>query len=115
MLIVAMDANFRLKSRLRGPVNKEPTLGMGWSYFVDNGPYSDFIKDYVDQEEVCVYNEYWSRVTYIYIDPDLRWFSGTPQYAYEKIERSPCNRHGCCQLCSTPTFSTVGHRRFAKG
>jgi hypothetical protein len=52
MLVVAMDANFRLKSRLRGTINKEPTLGLGWSYFVNNGPYSDFIKDYVDQEEV---------------------------------------------------------------
>ena len=51
-LIVAMDANFRLRSRLRGTINKEPTLGLGWAYFVDNKPYSDFIKDYVDQEEV---------------------------------------------------------------
>jgi hypothetical protein len=52
MLIVAMDANFRLKSRLRGGVNKEPALGLGWAYFVNNGPYAEFIKDYVDQEEV---------------------------------------------------------------
>jgi hypothetical protein len=47
-----MDANFRLRSRLQGSVNREPTLGLGWSYFVDNGPYSDFIKDYVDEDEV---------------------------------------------------------------
>jgi hypothetical protein len=52
MLIVAMDANFRLKSRLRGLFNKGPTLGLGWAYFVDNGPYSEFIRDYVDQDEV---------------------------------------------------------------
>jgi hypothetical protein len=51
MLILAMDANFRLRSRLRG-INKEPALGLGWAYFVNNGPYSDFIKDYVDEEEV---------------------------------------------------------------
>jgi hypothetical protein len=53
MLMVAMDANFRLKSRLRGAMNKEPMLGLGWGYFVNNEPYSDFIKDYVDEEEVC--------------------------------------------------------------
>ena len=53
MLTVAMDANFRLKSRLRGTTDKAPALGMGWSYFVDNGPYSDFIKGYVDEAEVC--------------------------------------------------------------
>ena len=52
MLIVAMDANFRLRSKLRGVTNKIYTLGLGWSYFVNNGPYSDFIKDYVDEEEV---------------------------------------------------------------
>jgi hypothetical protein len=52
MLIIAMDANFRLRSKLRGVVNKNHTLGPGWSYFVNNGPYSDFIKDYVDEEEV---------------------------------------------------------------
>jgi hypothetical protein len=50
-----MDANFRLKSRLRGSNDKEPTLGLGWSYFVDNGPYSDFIKDYVDEDEVRIF------------------------------------------------------------
>jgi hypothetical protein len=53
MLMVAMDANFRLKSRLRSATNKEPSLGLGWSYFVDNGPYTDFIKDYMDEDEVC--------------------------------------------------------------
>lgn len=53
MLIVAMDANFRLKSRLRNSAKQEPMLGLGMSYFVDNGPYADFIKDYVDQGEVC--------------------------------------------------------------
>jgi hypothetical protein len=55
MLIVAMDANFRLRSRLRAAMTKDPTLGLGWAYFVDYGPYSDFIKDYVDQEEVSIY------------------------------------------------------------
>lgn len=53
MLMVAMDANFRLKSRLRGSLNREPMLGLGLSYFVNNSPYSDFIKDYIDEEEVC--------------------------------------------------------------
>jgi hypothetical protein len=52
MLIVAMDANFRLRSRLRG-INKDPAMGIGWAYFVNNTPYSEFIKEYVDLEEVC--------------------------------------------------------------
>lgn len=52
MLILAMDANFRLKSKLRSWHSKDPTLNPGLAYFVNNGPYSDFIKDYVDEEEV---------------------------------------------------------------
>ncbi|KIM82772.1 hypothetical protein PILCRDRAFT_7683 [Piloderma croceum F 1598] len=56
MLMVTMDANFRLRSKLRGLQSKDPTLMPGWAYFVNNGPYSDFIKDYVDQDEIrtCV-------------------------------------------------------------
>jgi hypothetical protein len=57
ILMVAMDANFRLRSRLRGAINKEPRLGLGWAYFVNNEPYSEFIKDYVDEEEVCAQYE----------------------------------------------------------
>ena len=52
MLIVGMDANFRLMSRLRSSIFKDPSLGPGWAYFVDHSPYADFLKDYVDLEEV---------------------------------------------------------------
>ena len=52
MLIVEMDANFCMMSRLRRLIFKDPSLGPGWAYFVDNGPYTDFIKEYVDMEEV---------------------------------------------------------------
>jgi hypothetical protein len=54
MLIVTMDANFHLQSKLHSILNKNHTLGSGWSYFINNGPYSDFIKDYVDDEEVSL-------------------------------------------------------------
>lgn len=53
MLIVAMDVNFRLKSRLRSSTKQELMLELGMSYFVNNSPYTDFIKNYVDQAEVC--------------------------------------------------------------
>jgi hypothetical protein len=50
--MVAMDANFRLRSKLWGMQSKDPTLMPGWAYFVNNGTYTDFIKDYVDQDKV---------------------------------------------------------------
>jgi hypothetical protein len=78
MLVVAMDANYRLKSRLRGTINKEPTLGLGWAYFVNNGPYSDFIKDYVDQEEVgLMFSRDSIELTHFFlVDSNLRRFPG---------------------------------------
>lgn len=51
MLILAMDANFRLRSKLRGAVS-DPVLNPGWAYFVDYTPYSEFVAKYVDEEEV---------------------------------------------------------------
>lgn len=61
MLQLAMDANFQLKSKLRGTSSQDPTLGLGWSYFVGHLPYSNFIKNYVDEDEVntsthCIVN-----------------------------------------------------------
>jgi hypothetical protein len=50
-----MDANYRLRSKLRGLLNKDPTLSPGFAYFVNNGPYTDFIKHYVDEDEVGVF------------------------------------------------------------
>jgi hypothetical protein len=47
-----MDANFCLMSRLRSLIFKDPSLAPGWAYFVDNSPHADFIKEYVDMEEV---------------------------------------------------------------
>jgi hypothetical protein len=52
MLIVAMDANFRLRSKLRAASTKDPSMGLGLAYFVDHQPYAEFIKGYVDQDEV---------------------------------------------------------------
>lgn len=51
MLTLAMDANFRLKSKLRGLVS-DPSLSPGWAYFVDNVPYSKFVAEAADEEDV---------------------------------------------------------------
>lgn len=53
MLTLAMDANFRLRSKLRG-VTSDPMLGAGLAYFVDHQPYAPFIAKYVDEAEVSL-------------------------------------------------------------
>lgn len=51
-LILAMDANFRLKNRLRTSSRTDPGLGTGWAYFVPEEEYREHILQYVTQEEV---------------------------------------------------------------
>lgn len=52
MLTLAMDANFRLRSKLRG-IRADPHLSPGWAYFVDPAPYGDFVAGYADDDDVC--------------------------------------------------------------
>jgi hypothetical protein len=35
MLIIALDANFKLKNRMRANAKVDPPLGPGWEYFVE--------------------------------------------------------------------------------
>ncbi|KAH7904941.1 hypothetical protein BJ138DRAFT_1118936 [Hygrophoropsis aurantiaca] len=50
-LILAMDANFRLKSRLRA-IAPDPALCPGSSYLVDEGPYAAHLRNYVAESDI---------------------------------------------------------------
>ncbi|KAJ7687061.1 hypothetical protein B0H14DRAFT_2654047 [Mycena olivaceomarginata] len=47
MLLVAVDANFRLRNRMRANEINDPSLGPGWGCWVDPTAYKDHIKNYV--------------------------------------------------------------------
>jgi len=49
-LILAIDANFRLKNRFKG--NVDDGLGTGWAYFVASAAYKAYLKKFVKQNEV---------------------------------------------------------------
>lgn len=51
MLTIAMDANFRLRNKIRG-VQVDPHLSPGWAYFVNPQPYGSFVADYADDNDV---------------------------------------------------------------
>lgn len=51
MLTLGMDANFRLRSKIRG-TQADPHLSPGWGYFVDPTPYGDFVVGYADDDNV---------------------------------------------------------------
>lgn len=47
-----MDANFRLKNRLRTSSKTDPGLGTGWAYFVPEEGYKQHVLKHATQEEV---------------------------------------------------------------
>ncbi|KAF7300232.1 CxC2 domain-containing protein [Mycena kentingensis (nom. inval.)] len=51
-LMLALDANFRLKNRIRANERQDRPYGPGWGCFVDDGPYKEHLVDYVAEEDV---------------------------------------------------------------
>lgn len=52
VLYLMLDANFRLKLKDRG--FKDVELTSGWSYFVEESKYMEFVDQTVDQQEVRI-------------------------------------------------------------
>jgi hypothetical protein len=50
--IIAGDANFKQKARLRSSVARDPPLAPGCGTFINNEGYQAHLLDYVDQDEV---------------------------------------------------------------
>ncbi|KAF7793609.1 hypothetical protein EIP86_004723 [Pleurotus ostreatoroseus] len=51
-MILAIDANFRLKRRAVSSNERDPALGSGWGYFVADEPYREHVLQYADQEDI---------------------------------------------------------------
>jgi hypothetical protein len=51
-LILAEDANFKQKARLRSGTTDSDALGPGWGMFVSHVPYLDYVSQFADQKEV---------------------------------------------------------------
>ena len=51
-MVIAIDANFRLKRRAVSSNNRDPALGSGWGFFVENIKYREHVLRYADQEDV---------------------------------------------------------------
>ncbi|KAJ7062990.1 hypothetical protein B0H15DRAFT_794749 [Mycena belliarum] len=55
MLLLAMDANFRLKNRLRANAHVDLPLGDGWGHLVEEPPYKEHLKGYVAEKDVSFF------------------------------------------------------------
>ncbi|KAJ7093757.1 hypothetical protein C8R44DRAFT_890661 [Mycena epipterygia] len=51
MLLLAVDANFKLKNRMRANQINDPSLGPGWSYFVGPRGYKRHLRKYVAEKD----------------------------------------------------------------
>ncbi|KAH9482659.1 hypothetical protein JR316_0004759 [Psilocybe cubensis] len=59
-LFLAIDANFRLTRRHVSSEDRDPGLGNGWAFFVQNIPYQEHLKrfwDYKQPKSTCVNHE----------------------------------------------------------
>jgi hypothetical protein len=54
MLILAVDANFRLKNRLCKNEHDNPSFGSGWGYLVEEGPYRRHLANYIAEKDVSL-------------------------------------------------------------
>ncbi|KAJ7149380.1 hypothetical protein C8R43DRAFT_887926 [Mycena crocata] len=52
MMLLALDANFRLKNRLRANEHQDPSLGSGMGYFVETEAYKTHLREYVAEKDV---------------------------------------------------------------
>ncbi|KAJ7068945.1 hypothetical protein B0H15DRAFT_738439, partial [Mycena belliarum] len=52
MMLLALDANFRLKNQLRANEHQDPSLGSGMGYFVESTAYKAHLRDYITEKDV---------------------------------------------------------------
>ncbi|KAF7294445.1 CxC2 domain-containing protein [Mycena kentingensis (nom. inval.)] len=52
MLLIAADANFRLKNRVRPNEKNDPPYGPGLAYWVDPNPYEGHVKKYISEVDI---------------------------------------------------------------
>lgn len=52
-LIIGIDACFRFKRRQISSYEKDPELGPGYAYLVAWDSYSEYLRRFSQQEEVC--------------------------------------------------------------
>ncbi|KAJ7184784.1 hypothetical protein C8R46DRAFT_1026640 [Mycena filopes] len=52
MLILALDANFKLKNRIRANERYDPSLGPGWGAFVEPTAYKEHLRNYVGESDI---------------------------------------------------------------
>ncbi|TFK63616.1 hypothetical protein BDN72DRAFT_872268 [Pluteus cervinus] len=91
-LFLAIDANFRLKRQdNKISDSADPSLGDGWSYFVENEPYMEHLKQFSDQVQAKSTCSSHSAVNNSRLTDGL---------ATSGVGSVGCARHDCMRPCS---------------
>ncbi|TFK60998.1 hypothetical protein BDN72DRAFT_778739, partial [Pluteus cervinus] len=90
-LFLAMDANFRLKRRVKSSEDADPSLNKGWAYFVDQEPYMEHIKQFSEQAQAKSTCSSHSAVN------NSRLSEG---FSVSGVGSVGCARHDCMRPCS---------------
>ncbi|KAF7796504.1 hypothetical protein EIP86_007682 [Pleurotus ostreatoroseus] len=85
-MFIAIDANFRLKRRAISNEVRDPALGSGLAYFVEDHAYREHLAKYVDQEEISTCTGLAAL-----LHANTRWSKG---YAATGVGMACCARHG---------------------
>jgi len=58
MMIVCMDANFRLKNQIVSNYSQDPGLGIGWAYMVPRIPYKQYVLSRTNDTDVSFHSDH---------------------------------------------------------
>jgi hypothetical protein len=90
--MLSNDANFRLDSVLRSSIDKDPWLGYGYSYFVEDEPYNSWVLGHAAEEEVSIRCSTSYLVINTVLDNDVCRICGYPKSEYHAYEGSTFDR-----------------------
>jgi hypothetical protein len=102
MLLLAADANFCLKNRIRNNEIDDPSLGPGWGYWVEPTKYETHLKKYVNEKDVCCF--VWARIFSAdcqAIGKHLYRLRRSPSEGHSVNDRPACVRRG--RMCLRQT------------
>jgi hypothetical protein len=114
-LYLAQDANFRLSNRAGKGDPNDPPLQPGSAYMIDPAVVNDYVKDFIDQKEVCAPDRKILICTDIVLaDSDMCGLHGHSLIQPQALTRTDHDRRRCLGL-STQALAAAMRGQPAEG
>ena len=110
-LIVAIDANFRLKRRAVSNNARDPGLLSGFGFFVPDQDYREYVLKYADQQDVSPLSLYGiMHGLTSYVDQYVHWLHSYGERQHQVQPRLCC--HGCGARAMCPPWLHFAERHW---